>query len=70
MIDAACDKLRREGATIMDTMLIQVAIAAMWGAVLALQTRRLFRLAHADVGSGTLEQHIRRRMHPLAVHRT
>ena len=47
----------------MDMMLIQVAIATMWGAVLALHTGRLFRLAHAEVESGTLEQHLRRRMH-------
>jgi hypothetical protein len=47
----------------MDAMLIQVVIVAMWGAVLALHTRRLLRLAHAEVESGTLDQHLRRRMH-------
>jgi hypothetical protein len=47
----------------MDTMLIQVAIAALWGALLALHTQRLFRLAHARVESGTLDHHFRRRMH-------
>jgi len=44
-------------------MLIQIVIVAMWGAVLALHTRRLFRLAHAYVESGTPDQHLRRRMH-------
>jgi hypothetical protein len=47
----------------MDAMLIQVVIVAMWGAVLALHTRRLLRLAHARVESGTPDQHLRRRMH-------
>jgi len=35
----------------------------MWGAVLTLHTRRLLRLAHAYVESGTPDQHLRRRMH-------
>jgi hypothetical protein len=47
----------------MIAMLIQVAIAAMWGAILALHARRLFRLAHVEVVSGTPDQQLRRRMH-------
>ncbi len=47
----------------MVAMLIQVAITAMWCALLVGHTRRLFRLAHAGVDSGTLDQHLRRHMH-------
>ena len=47
----------------MDAMLIQVVIVAMWGAVLALHTRRLFRLAFVHVEASTPDQHLRRRMH-------
>jgi hypothetical protein len=47
----------------MDAMLIQVAIAALWGALLVLHTQRLFRLARAEVVSGTPDQQLRRRMH-------
>ena len=46
----------------MGAILIQMAIAAMWGALLTMHTRRLFRLAYARVESGTLNQHLRRRM--------
>ena len=47
----------------MVAMLIQVAIAAIWGALLALHTQRLFRLAYARVEAGTPEQQLRQRMH-------
>jgi len=46
----------------MVAMLIQLAITAMWGALLVGHTGRLFRLAHAGVEPGTLEQYLRRRM--------
>ena len=49
----------------MVAMLIQLAITAMWGALLIGHTRRLFRLAHAHVESGTLEQYRRQRMHRM-----
>ena len=49
----------------MVAMLIQLAITAMWCALLVGHTRRLFRLAHAGVDSGTLDQHLRRRMHRM-----
>ena len=49
----------------MVTMLIQLAITAMWGALLIGHTHRLFRLAHAHVESGTLEQCLRQRMHRM-----
>jgi len=47
----------------MVAMLIQVAIAAIWGALLALHTQRLFRLAYARVEVGTPDQQLRQRMH-------
>jgi hypothetical protein len=47
----------------MVAILIQVAISAMWGALLVGHSRRLFRLAHSGVDSGTLDQHRRRRTH-------
>jgi hypothetical protein len=46
----------------MVAMLIQVA---MWGALLIGHTSRLFRLAHAHVELGTLEQCLRQRMHRM-----
>ena len=49
----------------MVAMLIQLAITAMWGALLIGHTSRLFRLAHAHVESGTLDQCRRRRMHRM-----
>jgi hypothetical protein len=49
----------------MVAMLIQLAITAMWCALLVGHTRRLFRLALAGVDSGTLDQHLRRRMHRM-----
>ena len=49
----------------MVAMLIQLTITAMWGALLIGHTRRLFRLAHAHVESGTLEQCRRQRMHRM-----
>ena len=52
----------------MVAMLIQVAITAMWGALLIGHTRRLFRLAHAHVESGTLEQCRRQHMHRVLKH--
>ena len=49
----------------MVAMLIQLTITAMWGALLIGHTRRLFRLAHAHVESGTLEQCLRQCMYRL-----
>jgi hypothetical protein len=47
----------------MVAILIQVAIAAIWAALLALHTQRLFRLAYAGVESCTQDRYLRRRMH-------
>ncbi|HEU5100500.1 MAG TPA: hypothetical protein VFU22_15835 [Roseiflexaceae bacterium] len=46
----------------MVAILIQLAIAAIWGALLALHTQRLFRLAYARVEAGTPDQQLRQRM--------
>ena len=52
-----------ERSKLIVAMLIQLAITAMWCALQVAHTRRLFRLVHAGVDSGALDQHLRRRMH-------
>ena len=49
----------------MVAMLIQTAMTAMWGALLALHTRRLLRLAYVSGESATRDQYLRQRMHRM-----
>jgi len=46
----------------MKTLLIQTAIAAMWGFLLVQHTRRLFRLAHVKAVVAIDDPHLRQYM--------
>ena len=46
----------------MNALLIQTAIAAIWGFLFAQHTRRLLRLAHVKAGSATVDSYLRQYM--------
>ena len=47
----------------MNALLIQTAIAAIWGFLFAQHSRRLLRLAHVKAGSATVDSYLRQYMH-------
>jgi Putative mono-oxygenase ydhR len=48
------------GATTMTAILVQTAITVLWGTLIILHTRRLFRLAHVDRETSRRNQHVHR----------